>query len=159
MRRDEQRIERIERIRVGAKDLPRIARNTRNLLLRETPTDGTDWYRWLGCAEMNNGLNRLNGFYSSGGILPPPRPSYIRAIRAIRGRNILDVRGRPQNTLNTRKTIAERWTNTKNSNNTNFVCLLHLCHLWEAFLCKRFCEFRAFCGNLFPHTDFTLHRC
>ena len=61
MRRDEQRIERIERIRVGAKDLPRIARNTRNLLLRETPTDGTDWYRWLGCAEMNNGLNGLNG--------------------------------------------------------------------------------------------------
>lgn len=99
---------------------PQNARNTRKLLLRETPTDGTDWYRWLGCAEMNNGLNRLNGFYSSRGILPPPRPSYIRAIR---GRNILDVRGRPQNTLNTRKTIAERWTNTKNSNNTNFVCL------------------------------------
>ena len=44
---------------MGAKDLPRIARNTRNLLLRETPTDGTDWYRWLGCAEMNNGLNGL----------------------------------------------------------------------------------------------------
>ncbi len=116
VRRDEQRIERIERIRVGAKDLPRIARNTRNLLLRETPTDGTDWYRWLGCAEMNNGLNRLNGFYSSGGILPPPRPSYIRAIR---GRNILDVRGRPQNTLNTRKTIAERWTNTNYANKAN----------------------------------------
>ena len=35
---------------------PQNARNTRNLLLRETPTDGTDWYRWLGCAEMNNGL-------------------------------------------------------------------------------------------------------
>lgn len=86
---------------------------------------------------FNNGLNRLNGFYSSGGILPPPRPSYIRAIRAIRGRNILDVRGRPQNTLNTRKTIAERWTNTKNSNNTNFVCLptsVNIC---------------AICGRLF----------
>ena len=38
---------------------PQNARNTRNLLLRETPTDGTDWYRWLGCAEMNNGLNGL----------------------------------------------------------------------------------------------------
>ena len=137
VRRDEQRIERIERIRVGAKDLPRIARNTRNLLLRETPTDGTDWYRWLGCAEMNNGLNRLNGLYSSGGILPPPRPSYIRAIRAIRGRNILDVRGRPQNTLNTRKTIAERWTTTNYANNTNFVCLptsVNIC---------------AICGRLF----------
>ena len=65
---------------------------------------------------FNNGLNRLNGFYSSGGILPPPRPSYIRAIR---GRNILDVRGRPQNTLNTRKTIAERWTNTNYANKAN----------------------------------------
>ena len=33
------------------------------------------------------------------------------------------------------------------------------CHLWEALLCKRFREFRAFCGNLFPPTDFTdLHR-
>ena len=32
-------------------------------------------------------------------------------------------------------------------------------HLWEAFLCKRFCEFRAFCGNIFSPTDFTdLHR-
>ena len=34
------------------------------------------------------------------------------------------------------------------------------CHLWEALLCKRFREFRAFCGNLFPPTDFTdLHIC
>ena len=33
-------------------------------------------------------------------------------------------------------------------------------HLWESFLCKRFCEFRAFCGNIFSPTDFTdLHRC
>ena len=32
----------------------------------------------------------------------------------------------------------------------------HLCHLWEAFLYKRFCEFRAFCGNLFSPTDFRL---
>ena len=33
-------------------------------------------------------------------------------------------------------------------------------HLWEALLCKRFCAFRAFCGNLFSPTDFTdLHRC
>ena len=28
-------------------------------------------------------------------------------------------------------------------------------NLWEALLCKRFCEFRAFCGNLFPPTEFT----
>ena len=32
-------------------------------------------------------------------------------------------------------------------------------HLWESFLCKRFCAFRAFCGNIFSPTDFTdLHR-
>ena len=41
---------------------------------------------------------------------------------------------------------------------TLLICA-HPCHLWESFLCKRFCEFRAFCGNLFPPTDFTdLHR-
>ena len=40
----------------------------------------------------------------------------------------------------------------------SYICA-HLCHLWESFLCNRFCEFRAFCGNLFPPTDFTdLHR-
>ena len=33
--------------------------------------------------------------------------------------------------------------------------LLHLCHLWESFLSKRFCAFRAFCGNIFSPTDFT----
>ena len=32
-------------------------------------------------------------------------------------------------------------------------------HLWESFLCKSFCAFRAFCGNIFSPTDFTdLHR-
>ena len=40
----------------------------------------------------------------------------------------------------------------------SYICE-HPCHLWEALLCKRFREFRAFCGNLFPPTDFTdLHR-
>ena len=40
----------------------------------------------------------------------------------------------------------------------SYICA-HLCHLWESFLCNRFCAFRAFCGNLFPPTDFTdLHR-
>lgn len=36
----------------------------------------------------------------------------------------------------------------------------HPCHLWEAFLSKRFCVFRAFCGYIFSPTDFAdLHRC
>ena len=40
----------------------------------------------------------------------------------------------------------------------SYICA-HPCHLWEALLCKRFCEFRAFCGNIFSPTDFTdLHR-
>ena len=85
----------------------RIRRIHRTFCMGWSPTDFTDLHRWLGCVD------------SSGGILPPPRPSYIRAIRAIRGRNILDVRGRPQNTLNTRKTIAERWTNTNYANKAN----------------------------------------
>ena len=40
-----------------------------------------------------------------------------------------------------------------------WVSSLHLCHLWESFLCKRSCVFRAFSGNICPPTDFTdLHR-
>ena len=40
----------------------------------------------------------------------------------------------------------------------SYICA-HPCHLWESFLSKRFCEFRAFCGNIFSPTDFTdLHR-
>ena len=40
----------------------------------------------------------------------------------------------------------------------SYICE-HPCHPWESFLCNRFCEFRAFCGNIFPPTDFTdLHR-
>ena len=39
-------------------------------------------------------------------------------------------------------------------------CPPYICeHLWESFLCKRFCVFRAFSGNICPPTDFTdLHR-
>ena len=40
----------------------------------------------------------------------------------------------------------------------SYICE-HPCHLWESILCKRFCEFRVFCGNIFSPTDFTdLHR-
>lgn len=137
MRRNLTRIERIERIvGCGENQINQINPLWKNILLgcagMNNGLNRLNGFLLLGI--FNNGLNRLNGFYSSGGILPPPRPSYIRAIR---GRNILDVRGRPQNTLNTRKTIAERWTNTKNSNNTNFVCLptsVNIC---------------AICGRLF----------
>ena len=30
-----------------------------------------------------------------------------------------------------------------------FLICAHLCHLWEALLCKRFCVFRAFRGSFF----------
>ena len=32
-------------------------------------------------------------------------------------------------------------------------------HLWESFLCKSFCAFRAFCGNIFSPTEFTEFGC
>ena len=58
----------------------------------------------------------------------------------------------PQNSQNTQNLAAWVWQGCHT--------LLHLCHLWESFLSKRFCEFRAFCGNIFSPTDFTdLHRC
>ena len=58
----------------------------------------------------------------------------------------------PQNSKNTQNLAAWVWQRCHT--------LLHLCHLWESFLSKRFCEFRAFCGNIFSPTDFTdLHRC
>ena len=58
----------------------------------------------------------------------------------------------PQNSQNSQNLAAWVWQGCHT--------LLHLCHLWESFLSKRFCEFRAFCGNIFSPTDFTdLHRC
>ena len=60
----------------------------------------------------------------------------------------------PQNSQNTQNWAAWVWQGC----HTLLICE-HPCHLWESFLCNRFCEFRAFCGNLFPPTDFTdLHR-
>ena len=58
----------------------------------------------------------------------------------------------PRNSQNSQNLVAWVWQGCHT--------LLHLCHLWESFLSKRFCEFRAFCGNIFSPTDFTdLHRC
>ena len=60
----------------------------------------------------------------------------------------------PQNSQNTQNLAAWVWQGC----HTLLICE-HPCHPWESFLCNRFCEFRAFCGNLFPPTDFTdLHR-
>ncbi len=60
----------------------------------------------------------------------------------------------PQNSQNTQNLAAWVWQGC----HTLLICE-HPCHPWESFLCNRFCEFRAFCGNIFPPTDFTdLHR-
>ena len=57
----------------------------------------------------------------------------------------------PQNSQNTQNLAAWVWQGC----HTLLICE-HPCHPWESFLCNRFCEFRAFCGNLFPPMDFSL---
>ena len=62
----------------------------------------------------------------------------------------------PQNSQNTQNLAAWVWQECHT--------LLHLCAsvliCGRLFSARSFCEFRAFCGNLFPPTDFTdLHRC
>ena len=47
----------------------------------------------------------------------------------------------PQNSQNTQTLVAWVWQGCHT--------LLHLCHLWKSFLCKRFCVFGAFRGSFF----------
>ena len=47
----------------------------------------------------------------------------------------------PQNSQNSQNLAAWVWQECHT--------LLHLCHLWESFLCKGFCVFRAFRGSFF----------
>ena len=130
--------------------LPRNTPNSQNLLLRCPPTDFS-----------------LGGY----GILPYPRrllwdilpqntpnsqnlllrcpPTDFTDLHRYLGCAVL-----PQNSQNTQNLAAWVWQGC----HTLLICA-YPCHLWEALLCKRFREFRAFCGNLFPPTDFTdLHR-
>ena len=127
--------------------LPQNTPNSQNLLLRCPPTDFS-----------------LGGY----GILPYPRrllwdilpqntpnsqnlllrcpPTEFTDLHRYLGCAVL-----PQNSQNTQNLAAWVWQGCHT--------LLHLCHLWESFLSKRFCAFRAFCGNIFSPTDFTdLHR-
>ena len=130
--------------------LPRNTPNSQNLLLRCPPTDFS-----------------LGGY----GILPYPRrllwdilpqntpnsqnlllrcpPTDFTDLHRYLGCAVL-----PQNSQNTQNLVAWVWQGC----HTLLICehLCHLCHLWESFLCKRFREFRAFCGNLFPPMDFSL---
>ncbi len=50
----------------------------------------------------------------------------------------------PQNSQNTQNLAAWVWQGCH-----TFLICAHLCHLWEALLCKRFCVFRAFRGSFF----------
>ena len=105
--------------------LPQNTPNSQNLLLRCPPTDFTDLHRYLGCAVL------------------------------------------PQNSQNTQNLAAWVWQGCHT--------LLHLCSsvpsvggssLQEVSVCsvlicgrlfsaRSFCEFRAFCGNIFSPTEFT----
>ena len=110
---------------------PRNTPNSQNLLQRCPPTDFS-----------------LGGY----GILPYPRHL------------LWDIL--PQNTPNSQNLLL-RCSPTEFTEFTEFgsvgmagmpyppTSVRIRAHLWEALLCKRFCAFRAFCGNLFPPTEFT----
>ena|GEM_PF-1994805 len=120
---------------LGCAVLPQNSQNSQNLLLRCPPTDFTDLHRYLGCAVLpQNTPNSQN-------LLLRCPPTDFTDLHRYLGCAVL-----PQNSQNTQNLAAWVWQGCHT--------LLHLCHLWESFLCKRFCAFRAFCGNLFPPTDF-----
>ena len=93
--------------------------------------------------------------FGSVGIAGMPYPPTSVNICAIRGSpfsargSVSSVRSvgisfLPQNSQNTQNLAAWVWQGC----HTLLICA-HLCHLWEALLCKGFCVFRAFRGSFF----------
>ena len=128
-----------------------------------SPTDFTDLHRCLECAVLPQNTE----FVSVGmaGMPYPPTSVRIRVIcgRLFSARSFCEFRAfcgnifsptdftdlhrylwcavLPQNTQNL---AAWVWQGC----HTLLICA-HLCHLWEALLCKRFCVFGAFRGSFF----------
>ena len=146
-----------------------------------TPTDGTDEHRWLWCAVLpQNSQNTQNwaawvwqGCHTllicehpcssvGGSSLPEGSVCSVRSA----GISFLPQMVR-MNTDGWGALFSHRihrihriWQRGYGRDAIPSYICAHPCHLWESFLSKRFCEFRAFCGNIFSPTDFTdLHRC
>ena len=144
------------------------------------PTDFTDLHRCLGCAVLpRNSQNSQNlaawvwqGCHTLLHLCVPCvlweylfSHGFHRATQMLRARFVptdftdlhrcLGCALFPRNSQNPQNLAAWVWQEC----HTLLICA-HLCHLWEALLCKGGCAFRAFCGNIFSPTDFTeLHRC
>ena len=144
--------------------LPRNTPNSQNLLLRCSPTDFTDLHRCLGCALFpRNSQNPQNlsawvwqgchtlliceHLCSSVGGSSLPEVS-VRSVRSVRSVGISFLPQNSQNSQNLSACVLQ-----------GCHTLLHLCAsvliCGRLFSARSFCAFRAFCGNLFPPTEFT----
>ena len=125
--------------------LPQNTPNSQNLLLRCPPTDFTDLHRYLWCAVLpqnsQNSQNLAAWVWQECHTLL----HLCSSVPSVGGSSLSEVSVRSV-------LICGRLFSVR-----SFRALR--AHLWESFLCKSFCAFRAFCGNIFSPTDFTdLHR-
>ena len=145
-----------------------------------SPTDFTDLHRYLGCAVLpQNSQNTQNlaawvwqGCHTllhlcssvpsvGGSSLPEVSVSSVRSVGISFLPRISQIYTDTYGALFSHRIhrIHRIWQRGYGRNAIPSYICAHPCHLWEALLCKRFCAFRAFCGKIFPPTDFTdLHR-
>ena len=148
--------------------LPRNTPNSQNLLLRCSPTDFTDLHRYLGCAVLPQnsqntqnlaawvwqGCHTLLHLCSSVPSVGGSSLQEVLCIRCIPWELLHRLFGWCSSCSGKRQSRAETaappglaawvWQGC----HTLLICA-HPCHLWESFLCKRFCEFGAFRGSFF----------
>ena len=160
--------------------LPQNTPNSQNLLLRCPPTDFTDLHRYLGCAVLPQNLatwvwqecHTLLHLCSSVPSVGGSSLSEV-SVRSVRSVGISFLPRISQICTDAWCVIFNHGLKRMFSHGIHRIWLRgygkdaipsyicgHPCHLWEAFLSKRFCVFRAFCGYIFSPTDFAdLHRC
>ena len=120
-----------------------------------SPTDFTDLHRCLECAVLQQ--NTEFGSVGMAGMPYPPTSVNIRAIcgRLFSARSFC-VFGAFRGSFFTACSVGAAETAAPpglaawvwQGCHTLLICA-HPCHLWESFLCKRFCEFGAFRGSFF----------
>ena len=165
--------------------LPQNTPNSQNLLLRCPPTDFTDLHRYLLCAVLpQNSQNSQNlaawvwqechTLLHLCSSVPSVGGSSLSevSVRSVRSVGISFLPRISQICTDAWCVIFNHGLKRMFSHGIHRIWLRgygkdvipsyicgHPCHLWEAFLSKRFCVFRAFCGIICPPTDFTdLHR-